>query len=204
MKAALKLSALCIVISTAMAQDWNIREIDTARGVDYLTESEKDVILLVNKVRTMPALFARAYLESHRSESTAAEECYNELLKWTAQKPLKPSKALSLAARDHGDDMGKTGEIGHVSSNGKSSTQRVLRYGVFKGAYTGPWENCSYGFEDPLEIILQLLIDDDVPSRGHRKNIMEVEVNFIGTSIRPHKTYEYNCVMDFADAIADK
>ena len=204
MKRVLAYSFFCLIALSTLAQDWNAREIDTARGEDYLSESEKEVILLVNKVRTMPALFARKYVESRRGESAAAEECYNELLKWPAQKPLKPSRALSLSSRDHAEDMGKTGAIGHVSTNGKTSTQRVQRYGVFKGAYTGPWENCSYGFDDPLEIILQLLIDDDVPSRGHRKNIMESQVNFMGTSIRPHKTYSYNCVMDFADAIADK
>lgn len=194
----------CTRFSFSFSQEWNLREVDTGRGEKYLSEAEKDVILLVNKVRTMPALFAKTYLESHKGESVAALECYEELLEWSPRQALSPSKALSMASRDHARDMGSSGKTGHVSTNGKSATDRVKRYGVFTGAYTGPWENCSYGFNDPLEIILQLLVDDDVPSRGHRKNIMEVHANFMGTAIQPHKEYDFNCVMDFADSIKDK
>lgn len=204
MKAGFILALCCIRFSFSFGQEWNLQEVDTGRPEKYLSEAEKDVIMLVNKVRTMPALFAKTYLETHKDESIAALECYKELLVWTPRQALAPSKALSMASRDHARDMGDSGKTGHVSTKGKSATDRVKRYGVFTGAYTGPWENCSYGFSDPLEIVLQLLIDDDVPSRGHRKNIMEVHASFMGTSIQPHKEYEFNCVMDFADSIKDK
>lgn len=194
---------LVLLASTASAQTWS-ESLNTAVSVSYLTEGEKNVIFLINQVRTDPPRFAKEYLESRRGEGNEAEECYQELLKAEPLQPLKPSKALSLASRDHATDMGAKGLVGHEGPNGKTPTDRVKKYGIFTGPYTGPWENCSYGFDDPRQIVLQLLIDKGVPSRGHRKNIMEKAVNFIGVAIQPHKTYTFNCVMDFADSIADK
>lgn len=182
----------------------NAQELSTATTADYLTAEEKEVIRLVNEVRTQPAAFAKKYLENRQREGAYAKECYEELLAWAPQKALLPSKALSLAAKDHAQDMGVSGRTGHVSTKGESATLRVQRYGTFTGRYNGPWENCSYGFDDPLAIVLQLLIDDGVPSRGHRKNIMQPAINYIGVSIQPHKSYRFNCVMDLADAVEDK
>lgn len=52
--------------------------------------------------------------------------------------------------------------------------------------------------------MLQLLIDDGVPGRGHRKNILAPGMRYIGTSIQPHARYAYNCVQDFAVGIDEK
>ncbi|MCU0420805.1 MAG: CAP domain-containing protein [Cyclobacteriaceae bacterium] len=180
------------------------QELNTAHQANYLTEAEKEVIRLVNEVRAQPAAFAKKYLESRQGEGAYAKECYDELLRWAPQSVLQPSHALSLAAKDHARDMGTSGKTGHVSTQGENATQRVQRYGTFTGRYNGPWENCSYGFDDPLAIVLQLLIDDGVPSRGHRKNIMQADIRYIGVSIQPHTNYRFNCVMDMADAVADK
>lgn len=183
---------------------WDIAALDTARGETYLSGPEKDVVLFLNKARSNPPLFARMYLGTRKESGGYALECYNEMLAAKPLHTLAPSKALSLAARDHATDMGSTGGTGHTSSSGADAAARVKKYGDFTGPYTGPWENCSYGAADPLEIMLQLLIDDGVPSRGHRKNIFEKNVNFVGVSIKPHKTYRNNCVMDFADSIKDR
>ena len=44
---------------------------------------------------------------------------------------------------------------------------------------------------------MQLLVDDKVPNFGHRKNILNPAFKKVGVSIRPHKVYHYNCVMEF-------
>lgn len=182
---------------------WDVATLNTAVDLPYLTNAEKDVILLLNEVRTNPRKFAEAYMKDKQSESSEAKECYRELISTTPRPALLPSRALCLSARDHAKDMGENDMTGHVSSDGATATQRVERYGKFIGMYNGPWENCSYGFDDPLDIVLQLLVDQGVPSRGHRKNILEPHIHFVGVSIQPHKTYRFNCVMDFADAIQD-
>jgi uncharacterized protein YkwD len=63
--------------------------------------------------------------------------------------------------------------------------------------YTEVGENIYYGPYTPLEIVIQLLIDDGIEDLGHRKNLLSPKFNSIGVAIKPHKTYEYNCVMGF-------
>ena len=58
-------------------------------------------------------------------------------------------------------------------------------------------ENCSYGFEEAISIVITLLIDEDIEGVGHRKNILNPGYNSVGVAIRPHKDYQFNCVMDF-------
>jgi uncharacterized protein YkwD len=45
--------------------------------------------------------------------------------------------------------------------------------------------------------VLQLLIDEGIEDLGHRNNILNPRFNSIGVSIKPHKSYDYNCVMSF-------
>jgi uncharacterized protein YkwD len=195
---------LVLISKTLSGQDWPIKDLDTGRKETYLSDDEKEIILLINKVRYNPALFAKTYLEDRKQNGPYAKECYNQLLTWKPQEILKPSKALAFAARDHAIDMGEKGAVGHKSTNGDDATARITRYGKFNGYFTGPWENCAYGQSKPLEIVLELLIDNDSESRGHRKNIMQRHIRLIGCSIKPHLLMSYNCVIDFADSIEEK
>jgi hypothetical protein len=58
-------------------------------------------------------------------------------------------------------------------------------------------ECCSYGNENGKDIVLQLLIDHDVPSLGHRKICLNEAYVKVGASIQSHKIYESCCVVDF-------
>lgn len=180
---------------------WNMLALDTAKGVRYMTRSEREVVIFLNKARTNPARFSQQYLSAVRNQNSYAEECYQELLASPPLPLLSPSKALSLAARAHATDMGEAGQTGHVGTDGSSLSTRINRFGSWGSSVA---ENCSYGYRDPLEIVLQLLIDEEVPSRGHRRNILNAQLRFVGVAIEPHKGYDYNCVMDFAGSIEDR
>ncbi len=180
---------------------WDIALLDTAREEHYMSEGEKDVVLFVNKARHDPPLFAELYLKKRVSQSAAARECYRQMRTMKPRPILQPSLVLWKAAREHAKDMGKWGKTGHVGTDGSSLSQRIKRHGTWK---SGISENCSYGFDDALAIMLQLLIDDGVPGRGHRKNILAMGMRYIGTSIQPHTRYGYNCVQDFAVGIDEK
>ena len=58
-------------------------------------------------------------------------------------------------------------------------------------------ENCSYGYEQAIDIVLTLMIDEGIKDVGHRKNILSEDFNAVGVAIRPHKNYRINCVIDF-------
>ena len=57
-------------------------------------------------------------------------------------------------------------------------------------------ECCDYGSNDPVEIIITLLIDKDITSLGHRK-ILLGKYTSVGISIQPHSSYRFNTVLDF-------
>ena len=66
-----------------------------------------------------------------------------------------------------------------------------------RNPYNHVGENCSYGYERAIDIVISLLIDKGIKNLGHRNNILSPDFNSIGVAIRPHKTYRVNCVMDF-------
>ena len=43
-----------------------------------------------------------------------------------------------------------------------------------------------------------MIVDDGVPSRGHRTNVFKPEFNIVGIGSGNHKTYKTSCVLDYA------
>jgi len=50
---------------------------------------------------------------------------------------------------------------------------------------------------------MSLVIDDGVPSRGHRNNIFNIDFNLVGSALSKHKVYNWCCVIDFSKEIID-
>lgn len=170
---------------------------NTAKGVKYLTEDEKDIIYLMNLVRINPKLFKDTFVKKYlkNGSSTEAERSLVSFLEKQKSLPLLyPSEKLFQASEYHAKDMGNTGLEGHNSSDKTSCNKRLERY--MKASTMG--ENCEYGSSNPIDIVLQLLIDDGIPDYGHRLNILCPDYGFVGTSKKPHKKYNWNTVMDFA------
>jgi hypothetical protein len=201
------------------ADGWDIDALDTARQVNYLTRVEKDVILELNKVRTNPAKYAELYIKPRLAwfngtgdgngykapgqsgtivtvEGPAAvQECIADLSTRESAQILVLREGLFKAARDHTRDTGAKGIVGHTGSDSSTISGRMNRYGQWGGTMG---ENISYGASDGREIVIQLLIDDNVPNRGHRTNNMDKSFGCMGVSIGSHTRYETMCVIDFA------
>ncbi len=188
--------------------------IDTTGNAGYMTRTERDVVIEINMMRTDPARYAQHYLAPLRSlyqgnllrfpgktpimtseGRSALDECIRELEHTRPVSSLAPSKGLKLAARDHTHDQGRTGSIGHTGSDGSSATSRISRYGQWD---LSAGENISYGYREARKIVMALLIDDGVSSRGHRKNLLNNSFRFVGVDIGPHRVFGDMCVMDFA------
>jgi len=201
------------------ALNWDIGSLDTARSIKYLSEVEKDVILEMNKVRTDPKKFAELYikplLKYYRGNKfiegnsmpiltqegiSAVEECYAVLKKSVSSGILFPEKGLSLAALDHVKDQNVSGATGHSGKDGSSPLSRTQRYG--RGMKIG--ENIAYGPYSGRKIVSELLIDDGVPSRGHRENILRQDFSQTGVSIGNHKKYRIVCVIVYAKDYVSK
>lgn len=173
---------------------------NTAKNADYLSDNEKKVVFFMNLARLDGKLFCETYLDKYVDENGLdknndyIKSLYKDLKKCKDLPMLKPTKNLTKAARFHAKDMGKLGKTGHNSSDGTSFSNRLKKY--VKATTIG--ENCQYGYNDPLAIVMDLLIDEGIVSLGHRKNILNPEYLFIGTAIEDHTDYKWNCVQDFA------
>jgi uncharacterized protein YkwD len=193
---------------------WDLSALHTAKNAGYLKDLEKQVILELNKVRSDPPRYARAILFPQRiyyvdpkliypgeipiltQEGVKAfDECYQALMKAGSAGLLTPQEGLTRAARDHALDQGKTGQTGHAGRDRSDVSERANRYGKWGGKIG---ENIQYGHATAARIVSSLLIDDGVPSRGHRKIILEPLFRRAGVAFGPHPKFRHMCVLVFA------
>jgi uncharacterized protein YkwD len=221
---AMPASAVLLCISVAVARIGTAQPADTlwadnlntAKNATYMTDLEKEVVYEMNKVRTNPKLYAE-YLRHERTFYTndgsrvrkpgkidmistegfaAIDECIAALEEAQPAGILYPEEVLCKSARLLAKDQAKTGGIGHIGKNGSTMKQRVAKYGN-DNRYLA--ENCAYGSNEARDIVIQLLIDEGVPSRGHRNNIMNARYVHCGVAADKHPKYRHLCVIDYAD-----
>ena len=177
---------------------WNtevVRTLNTAADLEYLNEEEKKVILFMNMARYDGPLFAETFLNSYMQENQLEKNSYTKSLHRDLKKtmrlvPLIPEQDLTAVAQGHAKKSGEKGTTGH--SGFKKRFEPLMG-----NPYSHVGENCSYGYEQAIAIVISLLIDEGVKELGHRKNMLAPDFNSIGIAIKPHKTYRTNCVMDF-------
>ena len=126
----------------------------------------------------------------------AVDEAINYLTARKALPPLQWSAGLAAAAAELVEEQGKSGLIGHNGLKGGGLLQRVKRQGIGE---TRLGENIAYGFNSPRAVVMALIIDDGVPSRGHRKNQFDASFIQAGVSCGFHPYYEIFCAIDFSD-----
>ncbi|HET6556834.1 MAG TPA: CAP domain-containing protein [Prolixibacteraceae bacterium] len=189
-------------------------ELNTASSAGYLSELEQEVIHELNKVRSNPKRYAEQYMEELRSAYkgklltfegqipimtqegiTPLNECIRVLKKTPPLPILQPAKGLAKAAQELVQDQQRNGKVGHVSSKGANPQKRIEKYGKWDICAS---EDISYGDFNARQIVIALLIDDGVPTRGHRENILNPCTRFAGVAKGSHPTYKSMCVIDYA------
>jgi len=177
------------------------------------------VLQEINAARTNPRQYA-AYLDQLRpfykgkyltkpgqvtlvtkEGAQALEEAIRFLQSTVAIPALTLSAAMSRAALDHVQEQGWNGKTGHQGKGGSTPDKRLARYGAWQ--YT-MGENISYGSETARDIVIDLLIDDGVPDRGHRANIFNANYRMTGIAYGPHSSYGSICVIVFAGGFVEK
>lgn len=176
-----------------------VKKLNTGMDKLYLTEEEKKVILFMNMARYNGSLFAEsfldAYIRSNNIENTTyVRSLYRDLSKISDLPLLLPEEDLTAIAQDHATKSGKTGRVGHQGM--------TKRFEPFMGnPYYQVGENCAYGFNQAIDIVITLLIDEGIKGTGHRENTLNEGFNSVGVAIRPHRSYRVNCVIDLGRQI---
>lgn len=186
----------------------------TEIGRDYrISPLEKDIAREINLARTNPRKYA-SFLEErkkyydgklfYRSDGTilrtregvsAVKEAMRFLRSENKLSPLNLSRGMSFGAKDHVRDIGPRGATRHKGSDGSKTSSRVNRYGTWQGQIG---ENIFYGGDEAREIVMGLIIDDGVSSRGHRRNIFNAIFRVVGVGCGYHDEYRTVCVITFA------
>lgn len=132
----------------------------------------------------------------------AVREGVNALIGQAAVPALVLNDRLSQAARDLVTDQTRTGGLGHTGSDGSTPGTRISRYGTWGVSYS---ENVNYGqVLSGREVIVDLIVDDGVPSRGHRTNIFDSSARVAGIACGPHRQYGIGCVIDQTGSFTPK
>jgi uncharacterized protein YkwD len=180
---------------SVFSTEWNkpmYRTCNTAEQADYLTSKEKNTIYILNLARQYPQLFLQTVVlpfpDYSAEEKLRQSDYYKSLVATLRQKKplpiLYPDQSLFQSARCHAQTSGQSGYVGHNRQN--RTCKDVKRFGG---------ECCDYGSDDPLTIVMDLLIDEGIPDLGHRQ-ILFSPYTKIAVSIQPHKKYRWNAVLD--------
>jgi uncharacterized protein YkwD len=178
-----------------------------------LSAFEQEVLKEMNRLRENPSAYARSLnrllghyhgrlleipgmvpLETQEG-SRALQEALRALRRAKAAPTLQLSDGLTAAARAHVADIGPKGLFGHSGSDGSDTFQRMERFGTWQQVAA---ENIQYGGRTGEEVVQLLLIDDGVPGRGHRKNLLNPEFRVTGVACGDHSRLRTVCVMTYA------
>lgn len=182
---------------------------------------ERSVVQELNRARTNPSRFAaelearipnyRGYVYRKPGEeigvrtvegADAVREAVRVLRGTRPVAPVRLSPGMSAGAADHVRDQGPRGGLGHDGRDRSTPSSRISRYGRWFGLVS---ENIQYGRATTgHDVIADLLVDDGVSDRGHRRNALDPNVRVAGVSCGRHATYEQMCVIVHAGDFAER
>ena len=202
MKALQIMATTCFVVFNllsprAQTDTWTSQQIesaDLARNLAGWSDVEKDVVLHTNLVRMYPLKYLRTEVEPYDYPKPYAsldksneyfQGLVMELKSRSAIDPLQPSVKLKVSATCFAAAQGQTSSTGHDRS---CTGCPKLNTG----------ENCDYGMHTGRDIVMHLLVDEDVPSLGHRENILNPSYKVVGVGHAPHRRYGVVTVQEFS------
>ena len=167
-------------------------DLDTARGVSYMTDREKDMVKEINLIRSNPAGYIpiiEAYIKEKEGEKdlwgeafiadeiATARELIEELKNTPRLSILQPHEGIYTAAKLHGDEGKVKGSLDHQGADGSWPWDRAIRQG---GGIKDGNENLVGGPSDVRTSVILLAVDSGIPNRGHRKTLLNKSWTYSG------------------------
>lgn len=201
---------LAVFLSALSAPPAAVLEDDVAR----------QVLAEINLARTEPLKYAgflreiRGYFQGkdyqipgtdNLKETHEGVAAVDEAIQFLSrQKPMPLlvwSAGLAVAAAELVMEQGKSGATGHNGAQSGGMRARIDRHGMWKGRIG---EAIAYGPNDARIIVMQLIIDDGISDRAHRKNLFNPDFASSGVACGPHPGFGSVCVIDFATRFRER
>lgn len=163
---------------------------------------EMSILSEINLARSNPKAYFDNYIAPQKNKFSAEyfNSCKQDMYSAGSLGRLAFQEGLYRVSKEHVDTQGPAGTRGHTRTDGRAWQTAISEY----GSYYSVGENISYGKNTAQDIVIQLLVDDGVPSLGHRENILNPNYDSAGCAYGTHKTYRYMCVINFAKNWRDK
>lgn len=161
----------------------------------YLKKLEHRKTLISGRILKLPGrpLF-------QMNEGISAVDGAIEALRSTAPlDELEVSKGLTKVARAQLNDLIEDPSLGHYGKDGSDLTKRLNKFGV--PGKSG--ENITNWEDTPEDVTLALLIDDGVPGRHHRENVLNPKFQLFGAACGKVNDSKFVCVAVFADKFVE-
>jgi len=151
-----------------------------------MTGQELEMVNEINLLRRNPSGYIQyvdAYVNEQRRtggfpvDQSVVNELKSELRQLGALSILSPSQCIYQAAKNHGIDQKPTGDVNHEGRDGSWPWDRVRR--ACSNMQDGN-ENLVAGTPSVRTAVILLLIDEGIPSRGHRKTLLKPEWRYVG------------------------
>ncbi len=201
----------CLIICSLIALAAPATALDLNLGKQVLAE--------INLARTEPRAYAgflrelrrqfrgKYYLQpgsTTRIQTSEGVTAVDEAIRFLSRsKPLPPitwAEGLAAAAAELAEEQGGSGATGHTGRQSHGVRERIERHGKWDRKIG---ENIGYGPKGARNMVMQLIIDDGVPDRGHRINTFSTDFTTAGVACGPHPRFGSMCVVDFAGGFRD-
>lgn len=215
MSGKVSITLLLFMLTMSMAACHGAGQVDAGH---VPTALERQIVQEVNRARTQPRQYATFLIQRHRfyvgralrrpgkvievtQEGVAALDEAMRFLRTAPPVPaLSVARGLALGAWDHVRDQGPEGTTGHQGGDGSQPSDRASRHGQWQGSIG---ENIAYGHDSARDVVIGFIVDDGVPSRGHRQNLFKAAWRVTGVACGSHKVYHTMCVMLLAGGYTD-
>ncbi|MBX7174619.1 MAG: hypothetical protein K1X72_26830 [Pyrinomonadaceae bacterium] len=174
---------------------------------------EQEILKELNQIRTDPQSYI-PYLEEYKKQfngtnveyqgatmatsegAKAVDEAIKFLQKQSKLEAFTYSAGLTKPARLQLTDLLEDYSLGHIGKDKSTAPQRIGRFGKGGKLYG---ENVIDVFKTPRDIVMMLIVDDGVKSRGHRKNIFNKTFKLAGVAHGSNDSGGHVTVIVFAD-----
>jgi|GEM_PF-337967 hypothetical protein len=175
-----------------------VTKCNTAIDNDELSDTEKRMVFYINLARMDGKRFAKEIIPLYvhynpyvNMESEYFRSLLRELVLLEELPPFLVHPLLNRLAKEKAISLKNETHISHSGSDERFDK-------IFKAGGLAAGENIQAGDEDPLNVVMSLLVDEGVSDYGHRRNLLDSYFSHIGLSHGSQRIYDYITIMEFA------